>query len=112
MAQQNAVAETGSVTLGRQRVAVTPSGQFASPESIADLLVQASAVESYQSTGSAGRAGDLIRIRDIADMHVGYRDPPITMMRFNGQPAIAIAISNQPGVNVSTWARPSMRLTS
>ena len=100
VAQQNAVAEAGSVTLGRQRVAVTPSGQFASPESIADLLVQASAVESYQTTGSAGRAGDLIRIRDIADVHVGYRDPPLTMMRFNGRPAIAIAISNQPGVNV------------
>jgi multidrug efflux pump subunit AcrB len=100
VAQQNAVADAGSVTLGRQRVAVTPSGQFASPESVADLLVQASPLESYQSTGSAGRTGELIRIRDIADVNVGYRDPPLTMMRFNGQPAIAIAITNQPGVNV------------
>src|SRR5580704_7785128 len=100
VAQQNAVADAGSVTLGRQRVAVTPSGQFASPESIADLLVQASPAESYQSTGSAGRTGELIRIRDIADVNVGYRDPPLTLMRFNGQPAIAIALTNQPGVNV------------
>jgi len=100
VAQQNTVGGAGSVTLGRQRIAVTPSGQFASPESVADLLVQASPAESYQSTGNARRTGELIRIRDIADMHVGYRDPPLTMMRYNGQPAIAIAITNQPGVNV------------
>jgi multidrug efflux pump subunit AcrB len=100
LTQQNTVAEAGSVTLGRQRVAVTPSGQFPSPESIADLLLQASPVENYQSTGRATRTEELIRIRDIADVHVGYREPPITKMRFNGQPAIAIAITNQPGVNV------------
>jgi multidrug efflux pump subunit AcrB len=98
--QQNAVAAAGSVTLDRQRLAVTPTGQFPSPESIADLLVQPSAFETYQSTGGARRTGELIRIRDIADVHLGYRDPPVNMMRFNGQPAIAIAISNQPGVNV------------
>jgi multidrug efflux pump subunit AcrB len=100
VAQQNVVVEAGSVTLGRQRVAVTPSGQFPSPESVADLLIQPSALEAYQSNGSARRAGDLIRIGDIAEVHVGYRDPPRTMMRFNGEPAIAIAITNQLGVNV------------
>jgi multidrug efflux pump subunit AcrB len=100
LAQQNVVAAAGSITLGRQRVAVSPSGQFASPESVADLLVQATPAEQYQSTGSAKRTSELIRIRDIADVHVDYRDPPLTMMRFNGRPAIAIAITNQPGVNV------------
>lgn len=60
------MAEAGTITLGRQRVAVTPSGQFASPESVADLLVQATPVENYQSTGSAKQTDDLIRIRDIA----------------------------------------------
>jgi multidrug efflux pump subunit AcrB len=100
LAQQNAVASAGSVTLGRQRVPVTPSGQFPSPESIGDLLVQASPAESYQSTGSAQRTGELIRMDDIGNVHVGYRDPPLTMMRYDGHPAIAIAITNQPGVNV------------
>ena len=100
VAQQNAVAAAGSVTLARQRVPVTPSGQFPAPESVADLLVQASPVESYQRTGSAQRQGDLIRIGDFADLDLGYRDPPLTMMRYDGQPAIALAITNQPGVNV------------
>src|SRR5262245_45224629 len=105
LSQQNTVAHAGSVALGRQRISVTPSGQFPNPESIADLLVQPSAAEIYQSTGSAQRAGDLIRIRDLAEVHVGYRDPPLAMLRFDGRPAIAIAITNQPGANVVQMGR-------
>lgn len=100
VAQQNAVAAAGSVALSRQRVPVTPSGQFLAPESVADLLVQASPVESYQRAGSAQRQGDLIRIGDFADLRVGDRDPPLTLMRYDGYPAVALAITNQPGVNV------------
>src|SRR5215471_20805822 len=58
VAQQNAVAAAGSLPLARQRIPVTASGQFPAPESVADLLVQASPVESYQATGSAQRQGD------------------------------------------------------
>ena len=100
VAQQNAVAAAGAVTLERERVPVTPSGQFPAPESVADLLVQASPVESLQRTGSTQRQGDLIRIGDFADLDLGYRDPPLTLMRYDGQPALALAITNQPGVNV------------
>jgi multidrug efflux pump subunit AcrB len=100
VAQQNTVAAAGSLALARQRVPVTPSGQFPGPESVADLLVQASPLESYQTTGNAQRKGDLIRIGDFAEVRLGYRDPPLTMMRYDGQPAIALAITNQPGVNV------------
>jgi multidrug efflux pump subunit AcrB len=100
VAQQNTVASAGSVAIARQRVSVTPSGQFPAPESVADLLVQASPVESLQATGQPQGRGDLIRLGDFADLHLGYRDPPLTLMRYDGQPAIAVAITNQPGVNV------------
>jgi multidrug efflux pump subunit AcrB len=100
VAQQNSVAAAGALALSRQRVPVTPSGQFPAPESIADFLVQSSPVESYQATGTAKRQGDLIRIGDFADVHLGYRDPPLTVMRYDGQPAVGLAITNQPGVNV------------
>jgi multidrug efflux pump subunit AcrB len=102
-AQQSSVAQTGSVLVDRQRLPVTPTGQFPSPESVADLLVQASPGEALQ-TGNA-RRGELIRISDIGEVHVGYRDPPLTMMRFDGKPAIALAITNQPGVNVVEMGR-------
>ena len=100
VAQQSTVAAAGSLALARQRVPVTPSGQFPAPESVADLLVQASPVESFQTTGSAQPQGDFIRFGDFTEVQVGYRDPPLTLMRFGGQPAIALAITNQPGVNV------------
>ncbi|MCH8982236.1 efflux RND transporter permease subunit, partial [candidate division KSB1 bacterium] len=43
-----------------------------------------------------------MRIRDIGTVTQGYSDPPARIMRFNGVPAIAIAISNIPGTNVVT----------
>src|SRR6185437_3773974 len=46
------------------------------------------------------RRSELIPIGDFSDVHLGYRDPPLTMMRYDGQPAIALAITNQPAVNV------------
>src|SRR5262249_18526892 len=100
VAQQNAVAAAGSLPLARQRIPVTASGEFPAPESVAALLVPASPVDSYEATGSAQRQGDLIRIGDFADAKLGYRDPPLTLMRYDGQPAVALAITNQPGVNV------------
>ena len=77
-----------------------PPASSPPPNSVADLLVQASPVESYQKTGSPQGQGDLIRVGDFAHVDLGYRDPPLTIMRYDGQPAIALAISNQPGVNV------------
>ncbi len=40
------------------------------------------------------------RIGDIADVYMGYEDPPSTMVYFNGKPAVGIAISMKPGGNV------------
>jgi multidrug efflux pump subunit AcrB len=65
LTQQNAAAAAGSVALARQRVPVTPSGQFATPDSVADLLVQASPIESYQKTGNPQNQGDLIPRRRL-----------------------------------------------
>ena len=48
---------------------------------------------------------ELIRIRDIGTVSRGYGDPPRTMMRFNGQPALAIAVTNVSGANVVAVGR-------
>ena len=50
-------------------------------------------------TDSTGR-DSLLHIRDIAEVRRGYRDPPKTLMRFNGKNAIGIAISPLGGTNV------------
>ncbi|MEM9360762.1 MAG: efflux RND transporter permease subunit, partial [Pseudomonadota bacterium] len=47
-----------------------------------------------------GTSGTLVYLKDIATVRRAYRDPPSQIIRFNGEPAIAIGISNVTGANV------------
>ena len=103
LANQNKVVDGGFVDVQSKRLRIAPTGEFQSPEDIADLTVTASFLDKMQSSATDRVAVDrseLIRIRDIGSVSQGYKDPPDKIMRFNGEPAIAIAISNVPGTNV------------
>ena len=52
--------------------------------------------------GPAPAPTDLIRIRDVAEVRMGYLEPPFNLMRFNGQPALAISLANVAGGNILT----------
>ncbi|MEE8321767.1 MAG: efflux RND transporter permease subunit [Gammaproteobacteria bacterium] len=99
--QQNLVIDAGKLNLQSKRLRIAPTGEFTSPEDIADLTIQPSLMDSIQNQGKeAGPGSELIRIRDIGTITPGYSDPPSKLMRFNGEPAIAISITNVPGVNI------------
>ena len=96
---QNVVNDAGYVDLQDQRIRFAPSGEFKSTEDIANLILSASPLDALQ--GSPGSdSSELIRIRDIATVTRGYKEPVETLMRFNGQMAITLSVSNVPGVNV------------
>jgi len=102
---QNVVVDSGSVDVQNKRLRIAPTGEFQSPEDIADLSIRGTFVEAIQNTTSVTApafSSELIRIRDIGTVSQDYSDPPARIMRFNGVPAIAIAISNIPGTNVVT----------
>jgi len=110
---QNVVVDSGSVDVQNRRLRIAPTGEFLSPEDIADLTIRGTMMENLQNSTTANLAGstsvtaptyrsELIRIRDIGTVKQDYSDPPNNIMRFNGVPAIAIAISNIPGTNVVT----------
>jgi multidrug efflux pump subunit AcrB len=106
LSQQNMVVDAGSVDLQRRRFRISPSGEFTSPADIANLNIRASFADELSNlTGAAAqpaapeRTTELIRIRDIATVEPGYLEPPITLMRYNRQPAIGISITNVSGVN-------------
>ena len=40
------------------------------------------------------------RLSDVATIRRGYVDPPTALFRFNGQPAIGLAIGMKPGANL------------
>lgn len=96
--QQNMVVDAGSVDVQAKRYRVSPTGEFTSPQDIGDLLIRPSPLDSLQS----GQSSELTRIKDIGTVYSGYREPPFTQMRFNGQPALGISITNSAGVNVVT----------
>ncbi len=88
LSQQNAVVPAGDVVIGERRVVIDPSGAIDSVDAIRNLLV-------------AGTAdGKIIYLKDIADVWRGYRTPPDKIFRYNGQPAIALAVSSVSGGNV------------
>ena len=105
--QQNMVVDAGGVDLQKKRFRIAPTGEFKSPEDIGNLHVRASVRDKLSGLTADGdkpvsseRAAELIRIRDIATVERGYLEPPSTMMRYNGKPAIGISITNVSGVNV------------
>jgi len=111
---QNIVIDSGYVDVQNKRLRIAPTGEFKSPEEIANLSIRASMTDSLQNTSSvtgSDFSSELIRIKDIGTVSQDYSDPPAKIMRFNGVPAIAIAISNIPGTNVVTMGkRVSKRL--
>ena len=76
--EQNAVAPSGIVQAGPETVSLRVSGQFTSEESLRAVNI---------------RVDDrFFRLTDVATITRGYADPPQPMFRFNGQPAIGIAV--------------------
>ena len=93
---QNRIVDAGRVDLQDRRFRVAPTGEFSSPEEIAALAVTGT---SLVERAEGVRGGDIIRIRDFATVERGYIDPPVNLMRFNGQFAIGMALAPAPGVN-------------
>ena len=100
---QNLVVDAGSLDLQDRRMRIAPSGQFQSISDIGDLAIR----PTFQDTIRAGNsvdgisaASELIRVRDIATVRLGYQEPPAQLMRFNGESAIGLSITNVAGANI------------
>ena len=100
---QNLVVDAGSLDLQNRRMRIAPSGQFQSISDIGDLAIR----PTFQDTIRAGNsvdgisaASELIRVRDIATVRLGYQEPPAQLMRFNGESAIGLSITNVAGANI------------
>lgn len=88
--QQNAVVNAGALDHDGERIRIEPTGNFSSPEEIGDLVIR----------GQAAGSDALLKIRDVAEVKVDYLTPAMNKMRFNGKPAIGIAISSEAGSNL------------
>jgi multidrug efflux pump subunit AcrB len=85
---QNIVIPGGDVTTGRERIVLEPTGSFGSVEDLRRTLVTA-----------PGRQ-ELVYLEDLADVYRGYIDPPSSIVRSSGKPALALAINLREGGNI------------
>ena len=83
---QNAIVPSGTLDAGAERISVRVSGSFDSEENLKAINF---------------RSGDrAYKLSDIATVRRGYVDPPQPMFRYNGEPAIGLAVSMSQGGDV------------
>ncbi len=88
---QNMTFDAGKFSVGTERIRVQQSSEFSSLDDIKNLMIKAGVSELGTS---------LIRLGDIADITMGYQEPMMTENRYNGVPAVTLAMSPVSGVNV------------
>lgn len=83
---QNAVSATSFFETSSERVQLRVSGRFQTVDEIREFPI---------------RVGDrTLRIRDLAEVHRGFNDPPAPRMRFMGDEAIGLAVAMKPGGDI------------
>ncbi|WP_263139431.1 efflux RND transporter permease subunit [Pseudomonas sp. RIT-PI-AD] len=88
---QNTVTPAGVIEAGPERISVRTSGQFASEKDLEKVNL---------------RLNDrFYRLSDIADISRGLADPPTPRFRYNGQPAIGLAIAMKDGGNIQSFGK-------
>lgn len=86
LSQQNAMVPAGAFETRSDKVFVRVSGDFKSVESIREIGIQAN--------------GKLFRLGDIARIYRGYVDPPELLFRYQGEPAMGLAVSMRKGGDI------------
>jgi len=84
--EQNAVSPSGVLQTASEEISIRVSGSFASEKGLKAVNL---------------RSGDhFYRLADIAKIRRDYVDPPQPMFRYNGQPAIGLALSMRQGGDI------------
>ncbi|KAA6184490.1 efflux RND transporter permease subunit [Thiohalocapsa marina] len=86
--RQNLITPAGDLRAGEQRLQISPTGAVDSVEAIGNIVLA--------SPGGAR----VIFLKDVARIERGRVEPPQALMRYDGQPAIGLGVSNIAGGNV------------
>ncbi|WP_261902592.1 efflux RND transporter permease subunit [Vibrio fortis] len=100
---QNTTFDAGRFATTNERIRIEQSTEFGSIDDIKNLMLKGGISEL--GTG-------LIRLGDIADITMGYQEPAMTENRYNGSPAVTLAMSPVSGVNVVSLGDDINRIVS
>ena len=87
LASVNILSSGGDILTGRERIVLEPTGNY---ESVADL----------KKTVIQLPNGEVVYLGDITNIYRDYADPPRSVARVNGVPALSIAISMRDGGDI------------
>ena len=87
LSSANILSSGGDIVSGRERIVLEPTGNFESVDDLAKTVVELP-------------GGGVVYLRDIANIYRGYADPPESITRVNGQPALAIGVSMRDGGDI------------
>ncbi|MEM7051791.1 MAG: efflux RND transporter permease subunit [Acidobacteriota bacterium] len=87
LASANILSSGGNVLSGRERIVLEPTGNFESVEDLRRTVLQLP-------------SGSVVYLEDIAHVYRDTIDPPSSVARINGTPAIAIAVSMREGGDI------------
>lgn len=89
LTQKSIVADAGKVQVGTEFISIEPTGTLRSVEDFESLLI-------------AGGNNKQIYLKDIATVRRDYQEPQSSILRYDGEQAIALGISTVSGGNVVT----------
>lgn len=91
MAKQNLELGGGKITEGKQDYTVRTTGEFSNIEEVRDTVI-------------TKKNGYTVRLRDIANVYIGYKDKS-SEVYINGKPGVYVSITKQSGKNTVTVAK-------
>ena len=97
LGSQNVLQPGGDAVVGTERVIISATGEFRSVEQLRQTSLRL-----------PGRP-ESVALGDIAEVRRGFIDPPRTLARYNGHPAIIIAVNMARGGNVIEMGKAVMK---
>jgi multidrug efflux pump subunit AcrB len=88
LAQQNSIVPAGDLKIGNRRLMIQPGGVIDSVSAIENLIISTPSPET------------IVYLRDVATVQRGYQEPPESLVRYKGEPAIGLGVSSVTGANV------------
>ncbi len=105
LSKQNMVVDAGGTETGDTRFRIAPTGEFSTPEEIGELTLRPSTLDRVnqlidRSIEKKSQSTDFLRLKDVATVRRAYLEPPLTLMRYNSEPSLAIQIAGSDESNI------------
>ena len=85
---RNIILPGGEFNTAFERIMLEPGGNFEGVDQLGQMVLNITTHD------------DIVRLQDIANISRGYIDPVQSRMRFNGEPALGLAVSLKQGGNI------------